>query len=235
MAHGTSPLTSSRAAASVCLRSLPHVGICEGCVCSPCQTIKGVRLKPAQRLQNGSYLTKTLCRAGPPQVLLTYRALLFCYCLGLGISQTLTRGVWVFAYYTMWCALAGGPSAQGPASSTHAAASHLLMLLHPRQCSDSLQTWSGRGSTGRCAPAASRAGLRSRRCWWALVAYFGLATLASLRAAGQERLVLRGAPLDRLGYAVVVLFHLILPVRACRPPAPRWVCRAAIISQCSGG
>ena len=42
-------------------------------------------------------------------MLLTYRALLFCYCLGLGISQTLTRGVWVFAYYTMWCAPGGRP------------------------------------------------------------------------------------------------------------------------------
>ena len=55
------------------------------------------------------------------------------------------------------------------------------------------------------------------RCWWALVAFFGLATLASLRALGQERMPLRGATLDRLGYAVVVLFHLILPVRP--PPA----------------
>ena len=40
--------------------------------------------------------------AGSPHILLTYRALLFCYCLGLGVSQTVTRGVWVFAYYTMW-------------------------------------------------------------------------------------------------------------------------------------
>ena len=49
-----------------------------------------------------------------------------------------------------------------------------------------------------------------------MVAYFGLATIASLRAVGQERMPLRGAAtLDRLGYAVVVLFHLILPV--CRP------------------
>ena len=56
-----------------------------------------------------------------------------------------------------------------------------------------------------------------------MVAYFGLATIASLRAVGQERMPLRGAAtLDRLGYAVVVLFHLILPV--CRPqthPSPR--------------
>lgn len=57
------------------------------------------------------------------------------------------------------------------------------------------------------------------RCWWALVAFFGLATLASLRAIGQERMPLRGATLDRLGYAVVVLFHLILPVR---PPPAVW-------------
>ena len=49
-------------------------------------------------LQTQSY---ALC-AGSPHVLLTYRALLFCYCLGLGVSQTVTRGVWVFAYYTMW-------------------------------------------------------------------------------------------------------------------------------------
>ena len=40
--------------------------------------------------------------AGSPHILLTYRALLFCYCLGLGVSQTVTRGIWVFAYYTMW-------------------------------------------------------------------------------------------------------------------------------------
>ncbi|KAK9822472.1 hypothetical protein WJX81_006311 [Elliptochloris bilobata] len=95
----------------------------------------------------------TRCSIGSPHVLLTYRALLFCYCLGLGVSQTVTRGVWVFAYYTMWC-------------------------------------------------------------WWALVAYFGLATLASLRAVGQERSPLRGATLDRLGYTVVVLFHLILTTTA---------------------
>ena len=58
-----------------------------------------------------------------------------------------------------------------------------------------------------------------RRCWWAMVAYFGLATIASLRAVGQERMPLRGAAtLDCLGYAVVVLFHLILPV--CPPPPP---------------
>jgi len=115
----------------------------------------------------------------------------------------------------------GRPSAPGPASPTHAAALRLLLLLHPRQgggrC-ERLQTWSGRGRPGLCAPAASRGGPCSHRCWWALVAYFGLATIASLRAAGQERLALRGAALDRLGYAVVVLFHLILPVRACRPP-----------------
>ncbi len=36
--------------------------------------------------------------------------------------------------------------------------------------------------------------------------------------------MLRGAPLDRLGYAVVVLFHLILPVRARRSPS----CQAAV-------
>lgn len=59
-----------------------------------------------------------------------------------------------------------------------------------------------------------------RRCWWALVAFFGLATLASMRAIRQERMPLRGATLDRLGYAVVVLFHLILPVR---PPPAVWI------------
>ena len=114
MAPGTSPLTSSRAAASVCLRSLPPLGICDECACSPFETTEGVSLELAHRLQSVSRLTKALCRAGPPQVLLTYRALLFCYCLGLGISQTLTRGVWVFAYYTMWCALAGGRARRDP-------------------------------------------------------------------------------------------------------------------------
>jgi hypothetical protein len=158
MARGTSPLTSSRAAASVCLRSLPDMGICEGCVCSPCQTIKGVRLKPAQRLQNGSYLTKTLCRAGPPQVLLTYRALLFCYCLGLGISQTLTRGVWVFAYYTMWCALWRAVRARRdpPHKQTqHPYACYCCTRDRTTAICERLHAWSGGGRPGCCAPAAS--------------------------------------------------------------------------------
>lgn len=65
-----------------------------------------------------------------------------------------------------------------------------------------------------------------------MVAYFGLATVASLRAVGQERTPLRGAAtLDRLGYAVVVLFHLILPV--CRPPQlpavmHEWACNVGM-------
>lgn len=64
------------------------------------------------------------------------------------------------------------------------------------------------------------------RCWWALVAFFCLATLASLRAIGQERMPLRGATLDRLGYAVVVLFHLILPVR---PPPAVWTSSRGLV------
>ena len=88
-------------------------------------------------------------------------------------------------------------------------------------------TWAGleavrQGLPGLRWAAWMRAAFFARvcgRCWWALVAFFGLATLASLRALGQERMPLRGATLDRLGYAVVVLFHLILPVR---PPVAVW-------------
>ena len=72
-----------------------------------------------------------------------------------------------------------------------------------------------------------------------MVAYFGLATVASVRAVGQERMPLRGAAtLDRQGYAVVVLFHLILPVRS-PPKVPAVLCgracqivRLRVVLQC---
>ena len=73
---------------------------------NPCQTVlQAVRAStlPEVKVISDHYVTaESGVYAGSPYVLLTYRALLFCYCLGLGVSQTVTRGVWTFAYYTMW-------------------------------------------------------------------------------------------------------------------------------------